>query len=88
MCVVYELSYMNSDERCMATENMYSFRMESTPPSSLIALTFVLESWNKGPIGRMVNYMYVHCTVYTVNCTLYSTLYSTVSHTYSNFQYC
>ena len=66
MCVLFTSCPKNSDERCMATENMYSFRMESTPPSSLIALTFVLESWNKGPIGRMVNYMYVHCKLYTV----------------------
>ena len=66
MCVLFTSCPMSSDERCMATENMNSFRMESTPPSSLIALTFVLESWNKGPIGRMVNYMYVHCKLYTV----------------------
>ena len=66
MCVLFTSCPMNSYERCMATENMYSFRMESTPPSSLIALTFVLESWNKGPIGRMVNYTRMYSTLYTV----------------------
>ena len=77
LCIVGNLNCKLLQEK--QAKNMEHYRMESTPLSSLIAPTFVLESWNKGPIGRMVNYMYVHCKLYTVQYIVqYSTLHAHV----------